>query len=592
MMEDITNNQKEEFAQNEFPGKPINLGDGNWWYIQAGNIMGEFLHYEYWGGKVSLHIEGPDWRPFRNYLRNQIPDDDRILRSHWGRQDCSWTLNRTPNNWEEIKQCFIEIDRIMRPHILSFERLQGFKKHIDTNEQSEDVNAIKVKLIELIENKRIHIPEYQRPYRWTQKNVEQLLEDINTARLNGKTDYLIGSVILHINDYDGDYKLEIVDGQQRLTTICLIAKVLGCHNTLPSLRYSHHDSFYHIKENYTFIKDWIALNIADGQNFLDYIFYNCQFVQITVQKLQEAFQLFETQNGRGKELEAYNLLKAFHIRAMLDSSTQDKIDCDVRWEDAALFVDGSGNRMDLLRQLINEHLYRTRIWSRNGEAEKFTRKDVEEFKGLTIGRDNQLDFAYQNILVQQQIAAGFMQSMNQGLFKVKSRFEHGDPDNMSPFVSINQMIINGRPFFEYIETYIEIYKRLFVQAESSQLALFKNFYNDYCLYSGCHRAGDSYVRQVYKSAIILLFDRFGEKGINYLYKDLYICVYRMRLEKKQIRYTSMCKLSTSGYLFNAIQNAKNISDLANIKRKANEFLKNTNMAFVVPAIKNFFEENK
>lgn len=106
-----------------------------------------------------------------------------------------------------------------------------------------------------------------------------------------------------------------------------------------------------------------------------------------------------------------------------------------------------------------------------------------------------------------------MQMMNTGLFKVKSRFEHGDPDNISPFVNINQLIVNGKPFFDWVETYIEIYKRIFMQPDSSQLSDFKDFYRSFCKYEGCQRNGDSYIREVYKSAIILIFDRFGEKGM-------------------------------------------------------------------------------
>lgn len=591
-MEAISNEQKIEFANKEFPGQPVNLGNGDWWYIQAGSILGEDLHYEYWGGKVSLHIEGSNWRPLRNFLRNQV-FDDRIVSSHWWRQDCCWTLQKTPISWDEIKQCFIEIDRIMRPHLLSFERIQGFKKQESLNSQTEDVCASKIKLIELIRIKNLRIPEYQRPYRWTQKNVEQLLNDINNARKNGKNEYLIGSVILHKNSCeDGFSTLDIVDGQQRLTTIYLIAKALAYQGDLPPLEYNHTDSYIHIQENYAFIKDWVKINITDLQNLLDYILYNCQFVQIIVTKLPEAFQLFETQNGRGKELEAYNLLKAFHIRAMLDSSIKDKINCDVRWENAALYMSETGEQRDLLRQLINEHLFRTRIWSRNEEALKFKRKDVDEFKGLTIGKDTQLEFAYQNILIQQQIAAAFMQNMNQGLFKVKNRFIHGDPENMSPFVSINQMIVNGKPFFDYIETYVEIYKRLFIQKESSQLSKFKNFYNDYCLYDGCHRSGDTYIRQVYKSAIILLFDRFGEEGVNYLYESLFLCIYRIRLEKKQVRYSSLTNPSVFGSIFTIIQNAKNISDISELKRKGNEYARKTNFVFNVPVIKSFFEKKR
>lgn len=311
---------------------------------------------------------------------------------------------------------------------------------------------------------------------------------------------------------------------------------------------------------------------------------------VTVKRLSEAFQLFETQNGRGKPLEAYNLLKAYHIRAMVDAERKDKIECDVRWEDAALYSDKQNISIDLLRQLINEHLFRSRVWSRSESANRFTRNDVDEFKGLTIGRDSELDFAYQNSLVQQQIALGFIQSLNRGLFKVKSRFEHGDPDNMSAFVNINQLIINGKPFFDYIETYVEMYKRLFLQSNSSQLAGFKDFYLAHCHYPGYQRSGDGYIRQAYKSAILMAFDRFGEKGVNYLYEAIYVCLYRLRLIMKQVRYSTMTSNSNVGWILATIQKAKNFSDLAPIIRKSEEYRNNIKIVFDVAEIKDLFNQ--
>lgn len=585
-MNDISNGQKLEFAHKEFPGKAVNLGDGNWWYIQAGTLMGEDLHYEYHNGKVHLHIEGSNWRPIRNYF-DKVVSDPRIIAEHWRRQRCSLTLQRELLSWKDIQDAFLEIDRIMRPHILSFERSQEVYHGDNENSVESDVDARKIKVIDLMSLPNLHIPEYQRPYRWTTKNVEQLFADINNARANGKQDYLIGSVIIHKKE---DNTLDIVDGQQRITTLYLIAKALNYKAPLPHLAFNHADSFFHIHENNAFIHEWVELNLAksDRQNFLDYIFGNCQVVEVTVKLLHEAFQLFETQNGRGKELEAYNLLKAYHIRAMTSSSRKEKIDCDVRWEDAAMYADKNNTPRDLLRQLINEHLYRCRLWSRSEEAGRFSKQCVDEFKGFTVDRDTPVEFAYQNCLVQQQIASGLMQLMNTGLFKVKSRFEHGDPNNISPFVNINQLIVNGKPFFDWVETYIEIYKRIFMQPDSSQLSNFKDFYRSFCKYEGCQRNGDSYIREVYKSAIILIFDRFGEKGLNHLYKAVYICLYRMRLEKKQVRYATMSSYSSSGWIFALINNARNISDLSEIISRASEYKKITPKNFEAKKINELF----
>ena len=140
--------------------------------------------------------------------------------------------------------------------------------------------------------------------------------------------------------------------------------------------YNHKDSFAHIQENYSFIEKWLSYNIKDKEAFRDYILNSCQIVRIVVKKLNEAFQMFESQNGRGKELEAYNLLKAYHIRAMSNDSKISKIEYDKQWESAALYC-RDGYRNDLLKQLFNEQLFRTRKWSRAEDANEFSKKEIE-----------------------------------------------------------------------------------------------------------------------------------------------------------------------------------------------------------------------
>lgn len=71
-------------------------------------------------------------------------------------------------------------------------------------------------------NSFFEIPRYQRPYTWTQDDVSQLIEDIDASE-NG---YFIGSTIYYKSD-NADDTYEIIDGQQRLTTISLIISVLA-----------------------------------------------------------------------------------------------------------------------------------------------------------------------------------------------------------------------------------------------------------------------------------------------------------------------------------------------------------------------------
>lgn len=72
----------------------------------------------------------------------------------------------------------------------------------------------------LTEQYRYEIPPYQRPYSWEEEHVQDLLEDIEDAYDNNEDEYFIGSLITIEKKPNELY--EVVDGQQRLTTLNLI----------------------------------------------------------------------------------------------------------------------------------------------------------------------------------------------------------------------------------------------------------------------------------------------------------------------------------------------------------------------------------
>ena len=78
------------------------------------------------------------------------------------------------------------------------------------------------------------IPSYQRGYRWTERQVEDLLDDINAftpvpiEKYNSKTWYCLQPIVVKECDEETKAKnklegiwYEVIDGQQRLTTIFL-----------------------------------------------------------------------------------------------------------------------------------------------------------------------------------------------------------------------------------------------------------------------------------------------------------------------------------------------------------------------------------
>lgn len=118
-----------------------------------------------------------------------------------------------------------------------------------------------------------------------------------------------------------------------------MAKACGVESKLlDKLEYKHSDSKNNIIDNYKYITEWINEYYPGRKDeYWQYVEDSCEFVIIVVNDISEAFQMFDSQNGRGKELEAYNLLKAYHIRAMEQDSREEKVACDKRWEAATMY---------------------------------------------------------------------------------------------------------------------------------------------------------------------------------------------------------------------------------------------------------------
>ena len=109
----------------------------------------------------------------------------------------------------------------------------------------EDFDCGKKTIMQIFEDYWYCIPNYQRPYVWEQENVYQLLNDINTYRNANKKKYLIGSLIL-FNDKNKSSEMEIIDGQQRITTLSLIHHII-CQNN--GFLQSNRDLIYNHEES-------------------------------------------------------------------------------------------------------------------------------------------------------------------------------------------------------------------------------------------------------------------------------------------------------------------------------------------------------
>lgn len=208
----------------------------------------------------------------------------------------------------EVKSCVVSLKELV----------QG---KVDKNDQDNQKSKI-------FSNDKfsLDIPDYQRPYTWEIEQVKILLKDINEQMNKNDQKYLLGSLILHKNDKNNENKFNIVDGQQRLSTLALILRVL-CENNqekckeckignfLSDVKYSHNESKYHIKENYEYIKTYFE-SYNEKCKFLKYLLCKIEFICVLSPSVDDAFLFFDSANSKGKALKSYDLIKAFHLYSL------------------------------------------------------------------------------------------------------------------------------------------------------------------------------------------------------------------------------------------------------------------------------------
>lgn len=245
----------------------------------------------------------------------------------------------------------------------------------------------------LLQYKRLAIPIYQRPYKWTQKNVRQLIKDISFFK--NQSAYRLGTIVIH---NDGS-NLNIVDGQQRTITLIMITRVILKRPRTdfknPELRsllqlleeemfnpkLSNEISIDNIKTNYQLIE---KEEFNFEEELILFLFNQCEVIQFVLKDISEAFQFFDAQNSRGRELEPHDLLKAFHLRVFSPHDDPYKVNIVTTWETM---------HTEKLASLFSDFLFRVRSWCRGQSARYFTKNEVDLFKVVNIDRMDAFAYA-------------------------------------------------------------------------------------------------------------------------------------------------------------------------------------------------------
>ena len=377
-----------------------------------------------------------------------------------------------------------------------------------------------------IEKINLVIPEYQRPYKWTGKNANQLLDDILHAKKENKEVYRVGTLILHRDKKNNNYN--IVDGQQRIITFSLLLKAMGISGKITFLKQKLTDNQYN---KFNVINNYRALsrrldNLGDKKDEIcEYIKDNCELIVVITEDISEAFQFFDSQNARGKKLYPHDLLKAYHLREM-SGMDADELEKTVKvWEELD---------QKELAELFSDYLYRLKEWIKGNRAYELGEHNIDLFKGVNA----QDRFPYAQFY---KGAFAYADKVNKSDLPFVAGMK-----NLSPF-QLDTPIIAGKPFFDYAKHYFDL------------LADIKNndkyegyFVNDNEIMETLNKpehkkgVGNHIVRLLLDTAILLYVDRFcpekPEKNdtelLDQFVKYAFVWAYSLRLQYQNLGWQS------------------------------------------------------
>lgn len=474
--------------------------------------------------------------------------DEVKLRSLIGK--CQWTFAKTmptcPHEYIVRNKCALsdEVQQSQKDKLtLSITTIGDLLLRQTISNGGEHINGV-----------NLSIPIYQRPYKWTARNAIQLLDDIIEAMNDNKESYRVGTLILHRASSQGSY--DIVDGLQRIITFSLLLKALG-KNDIAFLQQELYDNEYNarnISNNYRALerrvskpdlkesqrqKEEYYVKEQECKRLIEFVEDRCELIVVVTSDVSEAFQFFDSQNARGKALYPHDLLKAYHLREMIDIEENEVERIVKGWER----ISQSG-----LADFFGNYLYRIKEWVNGNRAEVLDERNIHMFKGITRSARTPYAQFY------------------------KSAYCYADMVNSSamPFVSgtrninafqLDAPIIAGKPFFEYTKHYYAILKD--IQDNSK----YEGFYiNDNIIVKTLDRyfkkgVGNGIARLLFDTSVLLYVDRFcpesyPTKEDMELFEQFvvyaFVWAYSLRAQ-----YTNLGWLSAQNFIMETNENLKN-----------------------------------
>ena len=375
-------------------------------------------------------------------------------------------------------------------------------------------------------------PNYQRPYKWTYKNMLDLLGDLSDAITNSEKydgfKYRVGTIILH-EVLDGTEKrYDIVDGQQRALSLALIMLAINNNFTCPLLNNSDFGNKItqaNLHNNFIVARDYLINNASLSEKMMKALSVAVEVVVVCVDKVTEAFQLFDSQNTRGRALDPHDLLKAYHLREMREYPYEMR-HAVTKWESV---------ESKAIREIFALYLFPIKNWSSGKKSYSFTAKDIDHYKGIS----EYSPYTYAK-----------------------------RANNAMPYFQITAPFLAGGNFFEMVSHYLELLSD--IKNEINNKREFKEL-RQILVNKEYKSAGFSYATNLFYCALLCYYDKFRNLDVRAV-KKLFTWAFMLRVDLENLGFDSVNKYavgeegrySNDIKMFSIITDARLHTEIANI----------------------------
>ena len=336
---------------------------------------------------------------------------------------------------------------------------------------------------------RLHIPEYQRPYRWGVDQLQRLTSDLSQffgTAAQTQCHFYLGTIVLH----QDAGKLNIIDGQQRLTSFLLLAHCLGKGDLASCLKFSAPESQQQIQANLR----WLQQQACPVVNFS-----RVNVTLVVTHSEDDAYRFFETMNTGGVRLNGPQIIKAHHLRAV---AAREQDHYAKEWE-----------AMDDLDGLV-DMVMKVRYW------EKLRWRELSSYRNKSRVRDE--------IVLELAELAGTEDS---DLAYVHAAVVRADgvrqPRLAKADYAMRQPLNAGSNSIHYLQYLHELLAQLM---EVPRLQTFQNAYKALVVDAG----GSDYLKKLYDSTLLFYASRFGTENLYEASLWLFRSVYSPRLTNEKI----------------------------------------------------------